>query len=53
MKDRDRPRNWLETMYGLRLPPSAQARSDELGVWVREIEIRASGPTASVVDVGQ
>ncbi len=44
---------WLEAMYGLRLSPSAQAHRNELGVWVRELEIRASGSRGGAAGAGQ
>ncbi len=53
MRYRSRYQNWLEAMYGLRVPASAQWHCDELGMWMRELEIRVGGSGGNAVEVGR
>jgi hypothetical protein len=37
---RGRDRDWLESMYGVRVPAAAAQHGEELGRWVRALEER-------------
>ncbi|WP_067471667.1 hypothetical protein [Nocardia amamiensis] len=37
---RGRDRDWLESMYGVRVPAAAAQHGEELGRWVRGLEER-------------